>query len=435
LGRLKTLDDWLIWQENLHESVIDLGLERIEVVYNKLFPNGVPFHVITVGGTNGKGSTIAFIDNVYSQSKHKVGCFTSPHLINYNERFAIDDKLASDGMIIDAFEKIEACRGGVSLSYFEFSTLAALQIFADADIDIAILEVGLGGRLDSVNVVDNDICVITNIAIDHTDYLGDTRELIGHEKAGIMRTDKLCICGDESPPNTLVNYARKINALLEFINEPYTGKIGLEGEHQKYNAAVALRVIETLQSQFPVSSNLIESGFEQATVVARFQKMMVSDKQVILDVAHNSAAVEKLVNTLQTSDDKTVAIFSALADKQVILDVAHNSAAVEKLVNTLQTSDDKTVAIFSALADKNIDDMISLAKDSFTHWFLVPLDVERAIQIELLHGKFDASLTTTVCQNMNSAIDSALALVDAERIVIFGSFHTITDATLILREN
>jgi len=398
LGRLKTLDDWLIWQENLHESVIDLGLERIEVVYNKLFPNGVPFHVITVGGTNGKGSTIAFIDNVYSQSKHKVGCFTSPHLINYNERFAIDDKLASDGMIIDAFEKIEACRGGVSLSYFEFSTLAALQIFADADIDIAILEVGLGGRLDSVNVVDNDICVITNIAIDHTDYLGDTRELIGHEKAGIMRTDKLCICGDESPPNTLVNYARKINALLEFINEPYTGKIGLEGEHQKYNAAVALRVIETLQSQFPVSSNLIESGFEQATVVARFQKMMVGDKQVILDVAHNSAAVEKLVNTLQTSDDKTV-------------------------------------AIFSALADKNIDDMISLAKDSFTQWFLVPLNVERAIQIELLHGKFDASLTTTVCQNMNSAIDSALALVDAERIVIFGSFHTITDATLILREN
>ncbi|HIF88400.1 MAG TPA: bifunctional folylpolyglutamate synthase/dihydrofolate synthase [Candidatus Thioglobus sp.] len=398
MGRLKTLDDWLIWQENLHESVIDLGLERIEVVYNKLFPNGVPFHVITVGGTNGKGSTIAFIDNVYSQSKHKVGCFTSPHLINYNERFAIDDKLASDGMIIDAFEKIEACRGGVSLSYFEFSTLAALQIFADADIDIAILEVGLGGRLDSVNVVDNDICVITNIAIDHTDYLGDTRELIGHEKAGIMRTDKLCICGDESPPNTLVNYARKINALLEFINEPYTGKIGLEGEHQKYNAAVALRVIETLQSQFPVSSNLIESGFEQATVVARFQKMMVGDKQVILDVAHNSAAVEKLVNTLQTSDDKTV-------------------------------------AIFSALADKNIDDMISLAKDSFTHWFLVPLNVERAIQIELLHGKFDASLTTTVCQNMNSAIDSALALVDAERIVIFGSFHTITDATLILREN
>jgi dihydrofolate synthase/folylpolyglutamate synthase len=398
LGRLKSLDDWLSWQENLHESVIDLGLERIEVVYNKLFPNGVPFHVITVGGTNGKGSTIAFIDSVYSQSKHKVGRFTSPHLIDYNERFAIDGKLASDGMIIDAFEKIEACRGGVSLSYFEFSTLAALQIFADAEIDIAILEVGLGGRLDSVNVVENDICVITNIAIDHTDYLGDTRELIGREKAGIMRANKVCICGDENPPSTLIDFGNKINALLEFVNQPYCGKIGLEGKHQKQNAAVALRVIETLQSQFAVSNDLIQSGFEQASVVARFQKMMVGDKQIILDVAHNSAAVETLVDTLQTSDDKTV-------------------------------------AIFSALADKNIDDMINLAKDAFTHWFLVPLNVERAIQIELLQAKFDASLTTTVCPDMSSAINSALALDDAQRIVIFGSFHIITDATLILREN
>lgn len=398
MGRLKTLDDWLRWQENLHESVIDLGLERIEVVYNKLFPNGAPFKVITVGGTNGKGSTIAFIDSVYSQSEYKVGRFTSPHLIDYNERFAIDGKLASDNVIISAFEKIEACRDGVSLSYFEFSTLAALQIFADAEIDIAILEVGLGGRLDSVNVVENDICVITNIAIDHTDYLGDTRELIGREKAGIMRTNKICICGDENPPSALVNHAKKINALLEFVAKPYPGKIGLEGDHQKHNAAVALRVVEALQSQFPISTNLIKSGFEQASVVARFQKITVGDKQVILDVAHNSAAVEKLVDTLQASEAKTV-------------------------------------AIFSALADKNIDDMIDLAKDTFTHWFLVPLDVERAIQIELLQAKFDASLTTTVCQGMSSAIDSALALENTQRIVIFGSFHTITDATLILREN
>ncbi|MGE4570020.1 MAG: folylpolyglutamate synthase/dihydrofolate synthase family protein [Gammaproteobacteria bacterium] len=398
MGRLNTLDDWLSWQESLHASAIDLGLERIEVVYSKLFPNGAPFKVITVGGTNGKGSTIAFIDSVYSQSEYKVGRFTSPHLIDYNERFAIDGKLVSDDRIINAFEAIETIRGGVSLTYFEFSTLAALQIFANAKIDIAILEVGLGGRLDSVNVVDNDICVITNIAIDHTDYLGDTRELIGREKAGIMRANKVCICGDKNPPSTLVNYGRKINALIEFVNKPYAGKIGLEGEHQKHNAAVALRVIKTLQSQFPISSDLIESGFEQANAVARFQKMTVGDKQVILDVAHNSAAVEKLVDTLQTSDAKTV-------------------------------------AIFSALADKNIDDMIDLAKNAFTHWFLVPLDVERAIQIEFLQSKFDASLTTTVCPDMSSAIDKALALEDTQRIVIFGSFHTITDATLILRGN
>lgn len=398
MGRLKSLDDWLSWQENLHESVIDLGLERIQIIFNKLFPNGMPFKVITVGGTNGKGSTIAFVDSVYAQSEHNVGRFTSPHLINYNERFAVNGNIVTDTQIIGAFEKIEAIRGETSLTYFEFSTLAALQIFTDAEIDIAILEVGLGGRLDSVNVVDNDICVITNIAIDHTDYLGDTRELIGREKAGIMRANKICICGDENPPNTLMDYAKTINALLEFVDQPYFGKIGLEGEHQKHNAAVALRVIETLQSQFPVSNDLIQSGFEQASVVARFQKIMVGDKQVILDVAHNSAAVDKLIDTLKTSNAKTV-------------------------------------AIFSALADKNIDDMIDLAKDTFTHWFLVPLDVERAIQIELLHAKFNTELTTTVCQDMNSAIDNALALDDIQRVVIFGSFHTITDATLILREN
>jgi len=398
LGRLSTLDDWLEWQESLHASVIDLSLERIKIVYDKLFPNGVPFQVITVGGTNGKGSTIAFIDSVYCKSEHKVGRFTSPHLIDYNERFAINGSLVSDAVIIDAFEAIETIRGDTSLTYFEFSTLAALQIFANANIDIAILEVGLGGRLDSVNVVDNDICIITNIAIDHTDYLGDTRELIGAEKAGIMRANKICICGDENPPSTLVSHGNRINALLEFVDTPYTGKVGLEGKHQRHNAAVALRALEILQPQFPVSIDLIESGIAQANVVARFQKIDAGNKQIILDVAHNSAAVEKLVNTLKDSNAKTV-------------------------------------AIFSALADKNIDDMIALAKDTFCHWFLVPLTVERAIQVELLHAKFDASQTTTVCEDMTTAIAKASALAEIQRIVIFGSFHTISDATLILKEN
>ena len=398
MGRLTTLDDWLNWQEKLHESAIDLGLERIGIVYQKLFPQGVPFKVITVGGTNGKGSTIAFIDSVYSLSKHKVGRFTSPHLIDYNERFAIDGIIASDEMIINAFEKIEACRDGVSLSYFEFSTLAALQIFTDADIDIAVLEVGLGGRLDSVNVVNNDICVITNIAIDHTDYLGDTRELIGREKAGIMRANKVCVCGDKNPPTSLIDYGNQIQALVNFVDKPYAGTIGLEGVHQQYNAAVAQKVIETLQPQFPIANDLIELGFKQANVVARFQKMSVDGKEVILDVAHNSAAVEKLVDTLQTN----------------------------KL---------KTIAIFSALADKNIDDMIELAKAAFDHWFLVPLDVDRAIQIDLLHAKFDNSVNTTVCPDMESAIKNSLNLGDVQRIVIFGSFHTITDAALILQSH
>ena len=393
----KTLDEWLSWQEQLMEETILLGLDRVQLVYRRLFPDGVPFLAITVGGTNGKGSTIAFIDSIYRESKYKVGCSTSPHLIKYNERYAIDGEIVNDEVIIKAFEAIEAKREGVSLTYFEFSTLAALIIFSEADVDIAILEVGLGGRLDSVNVVDSDVSVITNIAIDHTDYLGDTRESIGTEKAGIMRTAKPCICGDQDPPNSVLAYAKKINTPMTLVKEKYQGEIGLEGVHQKLNAAVAIKVIETLSKPYPVSKEMIKSGVKQAQIVARFEKINVGNKSVILDVAHNPAAVQTLVETLSDSPMETV-------------------------------------AIFSALADKNIDDMVGLASPSIRHWFLVPLSAERSVQMEVLEDKFGDSQETTVCASMASAIEQALALKEIQRIVIFGSFYTVADASVILKE-
>ena len=393
----KTLDEWLSWQEQLMEETILLGLDRVQLVYQRLFPDGVPFLAITVGGTNGKGSTIAFIDSIYRESKYRVGCFTSPHLIKYNERFAIDGEIVNDSVIINAFEAIEEKREGVSLTYFEFSTLAALIIFSEAAVDIAILEVGLGGRLDSVNVVDSDVSVITDIAIDHTDYLGDTRESIGTEKAGIMRTAKPCICGDQLPPNSVLAYAKKIDTPLTLVKEQYKGEIGLEGVHQKLNAAVAIKVIEAISDQFPVSKKMIKGGIKQVQIVARFEKVNVGSKTVILDVAHNPAAVQTLVNTLSDSPMETV-------------------------------------AIFSALADKNIDDMISLAAAHIKHWFLVPLSAKRSIQIETLEDKFDDSQETTVCVSMASAIEQALALKEIQRIVIFGSFYTVADASVILKE-
>jgi len=393
----KTLDEWLSWQEQLMEETILLGLDRVQLVYQRLFPDGVPFLAITVGGTNGKGSTIAFIDSIYRESKYKVGCSTSPHLIKYNERYAINGEILNDEVIIKAFEAIEEKREGVSLTYFEFSTLAALIIFSEAAVDIAILEVGLGGRLDSVNVVDSDVSVITDIAIDHTDYLGDTRESIGTEKAGIMRTAKPCICGDQHPPNSVLAYAKKIDTPLTLVKEQYKGEIGLEGVHQKLNAAVAIKVIEAISDQFPVSKEMIKCGIKQAQIVARFEKVNVGSKTVILDVAHNPAAVQTLVNTLSDSPMETV-------------------------------------AIFSALADKNIDDMISLAAAHIKHWFLVPLSAKRSIQIETLEDKFDDSQETTVCVSMASAIEQALALKEIQRIVIFGSFYTVADASVILKE-
>ena len=393
----KTLDEWLSWQEQLMEETILLGLDRVQLVYQRLFPDGVPFLAITVGGTNGKGSTIAFIDSIYRESKYKVGCSTSPHLIKYNERYAIDGEIVNDEVIIKAFEAIEEKREGVSLTYFEFSTLAALIIFSEAAVDIAILEVGLGGRLDSVNVVDSDVSVITNIEIDHTEYLGDTRESIGTEKAGIMRTAKPCICGDQDPPNSVLVYAKKINTPVTLVKEKYQGEIGLEGVHQKLNAAVAIKVIETLSDPFPVSKEMIKTGIKQTQIVARFEKINVGNKSVILDVAHNPAAVQTLVETLSDSPMETV-------------------------------------AIFSALADKNIDDMIELASSNIKHWFLVPLSAERSVQMEALENKFGGSQETTVCASMTSAIEQALALKKIQRVVIFGSFYTVADASVILKE-
>ena len=391
----RTLDEWLTWQETLMEETIVLGLDRVKIVYDKLFPNGVPFKVITIGGTNGKGSTIAFIDSIYEQSKYKIGRSTSPHILKYNERFAIDGKEVSDTSIISAFELIEQKRDDITLTYFEFSTLATLIIFAEARVDLALLEVGLGGRLDSVNVVDCNVSIITNIAIDHIEYLGDTREAIGHEKAGIMRNSIHCICGDQDPPLSLLNYAKEIDAPLTFIKEGYQGEIGLEGAHQRINAAVAIKAIEKLNYLFPVTNNMIVEGIKKAQIAARFQKIIIGDKTVILDVAHNPAAVETLVSTLLESPIETV-------------------------------------AIFSALADKNIDDMIKLSSNSIKQWFLVPLSSERSIQLDALNDKFADSQTTTVCTNMKSAINETLGLKNIKRIVIFGSFYTIADASKIL---
>ena len=391
----RTLDDWLNWQETLMEETIVLGLDRVQVVYDRLFPDGVPYSVITIAGTNGKGSTVSFIDSIYRQSKFKIGRSTSPHLLKYNERYAIDGVDVSDEVIIKAFEQIETQRDDITLTYFEFSTLAALIIFAEANIDLAILEVGLGGRLDSVNVVDSDVSVITNVAIDHTDYLGDTREKIGREKAGVMRTSKPCICGDQDPPQSLLAYAQEIDTPVTFVSEGYKGEIGLEGSHQRINAAVAVEAVRKLLNQFPVSEEMISEGIRKASIKARFEKRYIADKTVVLDVAHNPAAVKTLVETLSDSPMETVAIFSALIDKDII-------------------------------------DMVKLASESIRHWYLVPLSSDRAITSTELKKKFSDPDSTTVCSDMNSAIEMCLALRDVERVVIFGSFYTIADATLIV---
>ena len=371
------------------------GLERVQRIHQKLFPHGMSFKVITVAGTNGKGSTIAFIDNIYQQTNIKVAKFTSPHILKYNERFAINGVQVSDEAICTAFETIEQARGDTSLTYFEFSTLAALIIFTNEKVDIAILEIGLGGRLDSVNVVDSDVAVITNIELDHINYLGDTREKIGLEKSGIMRANNPCVCGDLNPPSTITQYAKHCGALLTFVDTPYLSNIGLSGEHQKTNAALAIEAVNKLQSVFSVNQNQHAQGIEKTKLLGRFQVKTINDKTVILDVAHNAAAVQTLADELKKNTQPTI-------------------------------------AIFSALQDKNIKSMIDIITPLIDEWLLLPLHVNRAIAMQDLTQKFSLSSKIKVCDDMPSAIHQAFNSKQVERIVIFGSFHIVADALKML---
>lgn len=397
MGRLDTLDDWLDYQQNLHFQEIDLGLERVKKVYQKLFPKGVPFKVISVAGTNGKGSTVAFIGSIYQQSNFKVAQFSSPHILKYNERFVINGVQATDQQICHAFEKIQSFRGETSLTYFEFSSLAALIIFESEKVDVAILEIGLGGRLDSVNIVNNDVSVITNIDIDHVDYLGDTRTLIGLEKAGIMRKNTPCICADINPPESIAQYAHQIKAQLEFVKEKYTGDIGLIGEHQQQNAATAILAVQKLNKTFPISSAQIKKGIQYAQLDARFQIKTINSKTVIFDVAHNAAAVKVLAAELAKQSRPTI-------------------------------------AIFSALKDKNIGLMIDEISMIINQWLLVPLNVNRAMNMKELSNQFGLNHNIHVYDDMQNAINRALNDKQYQRIVIFGSFHVVADALTILKQ-
>ena len=396
MGGLKTLEQWLAWQESLHSQEIDLGLERIQSVYSRLFPEGVPFTTITVAGTNGKGSTIALIESVYQHSIFTVAKFTSPHILSYNERFVINGIQATDDQICTAFEAIEQVRNNTSLTYFEFSTLAALLIFAEQKVDIAILEVGLGGRLDSTNVVDTDMAVITNIAIDHVDYLGATRDLIGHEKSGIMRANTPCVCGDINPPESLTKHANTVGALLEFVQQPYAGELLLTGDHQRQNAALAALCIHKLQAKFSIDDQILSQGLKSAQIEGRFQTQIINNKLVIFDVAHNEAAVQALAQELAK-------------DQQ------------------------PTLAIFAALKDKNIVRMINAVSPQIEQWLLVPLEVPRATDMNFLVNQFSLKEAVHACSSISAAIERALQQHSCQRIVIFGSFHVVSAALKILK--
>ena len=277
-----TLKGWLDWQENLHPLTIDLGLDRVKRVYQALNPNKISPITITVAGTNGKGSCIAYLEAIYKAQGYRVGTYSSPHILKYNERIKINGEPVSDSIICEAFKKIETVRNETSLSYFEFGTLAALIIFQNSNLDVQLLEVGLGGRLDAVNIVEPDITLITSIGIDHVDWLGSTREAIGREKSGIFRKNTPAIVGDIDPPETVIETAHKKNAQLYLINTDFhykkQGAIwdwtsshriiydipepGLKGEHQYRNASSAILAVNLLSEKLPINEVAIRIGIQ-----------------------------------------------------------------------------------------------------------------------------------------------------------------------------
>ncbi|WP_296885186.1 bifunctional tetrahydrofolate synthase/dihydrofolate synthase [Thiobacillus sp.] len=330
-----TLAGWLARLEQLHPSAIDLGLERVRRVKDAM--GLVPaFPIITVGGTNGKGSTCAYLEAILGAAGYKTGLYTSPHLLRYNERVRIAGQEADDAGLVAAFERIEAARGDISLTYFEFGTLGAMLQFVDAGVDVALLEVGLGGRLDAVNVFDADAAIVTSVDLDHMDYLGDTRELIGYEKAGIYRAARPAICADLNPPASLLDHARQIGADLRRIGQDFTAQRAgdhwayrsadtywpdlplpaMAGAYQLRNAAGALAALDCLQARLPVDAAAIHAGLARAQVSGRFQRIARAP-ELILDVAHNPEAARALAATLreQPVAGRTLAVVGMLADK------------------------------------------------------------------------------------------------------------------------
>lgn len=311
------LADWLAWLEAGRGVHIDLGLERCAEVAARLGLARPAPVVITVAGTNGKGSSVALLVAIYRAAGYRVGAYTSPHLLRYNERIRIDGEAVDDARICAAFARIEAARHNTALTYFEFGTLAALSIFADAALDVVVLEVGLGGRLDAVNIVDADVALIAAIGLDHEDWLGNTRELIGREKAGIMRAGRVAVCSDAEAPHTIHDHAREIGAPLALLGvdfafddegEDWTWWSGeqvlahlpypaLPGAHQLRNAAGVLMAVHALAPRLPVDAAQIAAALSGLELPGRFQRV-ARRLEYIMDVAHNPQAAEIFAATL-----------------------------------------------------------------------------------------------------------------------------------------
>jgi dihydrofolate synthase/folylpolyglutamate synthase len=424
---MQNLHTWLAHLESLHpkgQAGIVLGLERVRLVAGELDQR--PFcPLIVVAGTNGKGSTCAYIESIYRAAGYRTGLYTSPHLLRYNERVRIDSAAIDDDSLCRAFARVESARqsaGNVALTYFEFGTLAAWEIFAEAKPDLLILEVGLGGRLDAVNLYDADVAIVTGIALDHTDYLGPTREAIALEKAGIFRPGRPALCADPAAPPTLINHAETLGASLRLVGRDFgcratldnraqwqywsvnAGKSvrqnfaypGLRGEKQLLNAAAALAAVEALSDRLPLAWSAMRRGLVETELAGRFQVMPGRPAEVF-DVAHNPQATQVLADNLSG-----MGYF------------------------------DHTFAVVGMLGDKDLPNALKPLLGRVDHWFLTPLSSPRDAGPDALKAALASignQAPITVCDSVAVACRcAASAAGETDRILTFGSFLTVADA-------
>ena len=416
MPRFTTLNDWLDWQDTLHPRKIDLGLERVASVAKQLNLDTPEYGVVSIAGTNGKGSSVAMLDSILCAAGYRVGSYTSPHLMRYNERIRINGEEIDDPSLCAAFQAIDDARGDITLSYFEFGTLAALYIFKSASLDIALLEVGMGGRLDAVNIMQPDAALVTSIGIDHSTWLGTDRDQIGREKAGIFRTGRPAVCSDPAPPASLERVADELAAHWMCLGGAYTYDVsgsswswygpgqhrenlpfpGLAGSHQLDNAAGVLMVLESLNERYPVSHESIEQGLQSVSLSGRCQ-IITGDIELVLDVAHNANSAELLLRFLRTQPVKgcTWMILGML--------------------------DDKDVREFTGILDPEVD-----------NWQLASLRTDRGLSAtdlqELMQSPARGNRIRCFPDVVAALRQTRSEAVVGDRIVVSGSFFTVAEA-------
>lgn len=420
-----TLKQWLVYCEQLHPQGtqgIKLGLDRLRLVVDRMHDGqGVRFNcpVFTVAGTNGKGSTCTMLESILRRAGYRTGLFTSPHFIHFNERCQIENQVVADEVLAQHFAVVKRAQGDIPLTYFEFTTLAILDCLASSKLDVVILEVGLGGRLDAVNIIDTDCAIITNIDIDHTDYLGDTKEAIAREKAGIMRPNTPAIIADAKVPDTLIKYAESIDADAWLAgrdfnvhsdrqqwtwrgrNRRYSGLAwpALRGAHQVTNAAGVLAAIAAMHHVLPVTAQAIRNGLAMASATGRFQ-VIPGQPAIVLDVAHNPHAAQVLVRNL---------------DDMGFYPTSH--------------------AVFGAMQDKNTAAILHTLYPLIDHWYLADLPTPRAAsaatlqnQLTYISGNISHKTSSQIFTTPQQAMLAAVAAANTtDRIIVFGSFYTVSD--------